>query len=248
MSYHHPMTNRTRRRAAAWFGLSLFAVTAIAAGLSSPGTARAASVSIAVENYDFAPASRTITAGDAVRWTFSGDQHSVTSRDGLFDSGIKDAGGSFQFTFTEAGTYRYYCVVHPDLMSGTIVVKAASATPTPTDRPTPKPTATSTPKPTAHATVKPTATPAPVPSPTPANAGPSDSPAPPASVAPSASASASQALIETPGPSSLTASPAPGPTEPANASDATPILAGGVLLAAIVVVGGWLLARRRRAT
>ena len=61
-----------------------------------------------------------------------GDQHSVTSRDGLFDSGVEDPGGSFQFTFTKAGTYRYYCVVHPDLMSGTIVVKAAPRLPAPT--------------------------------------------------------------------------------------------------------------------
>ncbi|MGZ8438585.1 MAG: hypothetical protein ACXWXR_08605, partial [Candidatus Limnocylindrales bacterium] len=88
------------RPAAGWFGLGLFALILTAAGLLLPGPAGAASVLVAVENYDFAPASRTITAGDVVRWTFSGDQHSVTSRDGLFDSGIKGPGASFQFTFT----------------------------------------------------------------------------------------------------------------------------------------------------
>src|SRR3989442_756413 len=48
--------------------------------------------------------------------------HTVTS-DGssLFDSGFMPTGATFQFTFTMAGTYPYYCTVHP-FMKGTVVV------------------------------------------------------------------------------------------------------------------------------
>ena len=203
-------------------------------------------MSVAVENYDFAPASRTITAGDVVRWTFSGDQHSVTSRDGLFDSGIKDPGGSFQFTFTTAGTYRYYCLVHPDLMSGTIVVKAAAATPRPTVR--------------ADAETEPEAQPE------------ADRPGRPSSPSPTptarvgrrrpeselagalgvgvagCSAAASLALLETPGPTSVAASPAPGSDGTGRLrSDPTPIVAvGGAARRDRPSAAAFSLARRRR--
>jgi len=235
------MNTQTTRRATARFARALFAVTLSAGALQSPGAAQAATVTVAAENYEFAPASRTIMAGDVVRWTFSGDAHSATSRDGLFDSGIKDAGGSFQFKFEKAGTFRYYCVVHPDLMSGTIVVKTASPTPRPTVRPTVKPT----PKPTVGATATPASTPTSAPRPTTPVASSSPSPTPSASVTPSEPAEGSVAVLATPGPSSIAASPAPGSATPSSATGAAPIM-GAVALLVVLVVGGLLLARRRR--
>jgi plastocyanin len=236
------MTTRMSRLAAARLILGFFAIVVPTANLAAPAPVRAATIAVAVEDFDFSPASRTIAVGDVVRWSFSGNPHSVTSRDGLFDSGIKDAGGSFQFRFAKAGTYRYYCMVHPGLMSGTIVVKAASATPKPTVRPTATPTPT--PKPTARATVKPTATPAATPTQTTASA--STSPAP--STAPSDSPGASGAVAETPGPTTVPPSVAPASGPPASAGDTTPMVAGGIVLVAVAVVGGLLLARRRRST
>lgn len=220
------------RAAAGLFAAALATLVALTAG-----SAQAATVTVAAMNYEFKPATRTIAVGDVVRWTFAGDPHSVTSRDGLFDSGVTDPGGSFQFRFTTAGTYRYFCQVHPEQMFGTIVVKAPSATPRPTVRSTAKPT----PRPTA----KPTSTPEPTPTPTQATAvSSSPSPGPSVPVAPSPSADASVALVETPGPSSGAASPAPGATTPTSATDAAPIVVVGVLLAAIAA-GGLLIARRR---
>ena len=60
------------RRAAGCSRLGLLVVIVLRRGFSMPGPVRAATVSVAVENYDFAPPSRTVTAGDVVRWTFSG--------------------------------------------------------------------------------------------------------------------------------------------------------------------------------
>jgi plastocyanin len=47
--------------------------------------------------------------------------HTWTADDGAFDSGNIDGGGTFEFTFTEAGTFAFHCNVHPS-MTGTITV------------------------------------------------------------------------------------------------------------------------------
>lgn len=56
----------------------------------------------------------TINLGDTVEWIFVGPrQHTVTSAMmGLFDSGVRNAGTSFSFTFTSLGEFDYYCQLH----------------------------------------------------------------------------------------------------------------------------------------
>src|SRR2546422_4152159 len=71
----------------------------------------------------FSPTNLTVKVGKTVVWVNKDTvTHTVTS-DGssLFDSGFMPTGATFQFTFTTAGTYPYYCTVHP-FMKGTIVV------------------------------------------------------------------------------------------------------------------------------
>jgi plastocyanin len=232
-------TSRSRARLA--LGVSVATVTLIAL-LGARGV-EATTVTVAAANFQYSPASQTINVGDTVHWTFAGDPHSATSRDGLFDSGIMNPGGSYQFTFRTAGVFKYFCQVHPEQMFGTITVKAAAATPGPTVRPTVRPS----PRPTARPTVRPSPSPTPTPKPAPtATPAPSASPPPSASevASPSESAGASLALVETGVPSGAT-SPGPAPTSPANATDSTPIVVAVVVLAALAG-GGLLLARRRR--
>jgi plastocyanin len=50
-----------------------------------------------------------------------GSTHTWTAADGTFDSGGLAQGESFEFTFTEAGTFEYFCNIHPS-MTGSIVV------------------------------------------------------------------------------------------------------------------------------
>jgi plastocyanin len=71
----------------------------------------------------------TVSIGNTISWVNNDEQiHTVTSGtptggpDGLFDSGIISSKGSFHQTFDAAGTYDYYCIVHP-WMQGTVIAE-----------------------------------------------------------------------------------------------------------------------------
>lgn len=51
-----------------------------------------------------------------------GVSHTFTSEDDLFDSESISPGGTFEFTFEEAGEFTYFCKFHPQ-MTGTLVVE-----------------------------------------------------------------------------------------------------------------------------
>lgn len=65
-----------------------------------------------------------IAVGTTVTWTNNDSvAHTVTQSGGEgFQSGKMDAGATFSYTFTEAGTFDYYCEYHAD-MASTITVK-----------------------------------------------------------------------------------------------------------------------------
>ena len=77
--------------------------------------------------FAFSPASLTIPVGTTVIWkNTTGAPHTATSDDGSsFDSGtanpIAAQGGTFQFTFTKAGTFTYHCAIHPFMKAKIIV-------------------------------------------------------------------------------------------------------------------------------
>lgn len=53
--------------------------------------------------------------------------HTVTSPDGMLNSGIMNAGDRFTYIFTSPGTYYYHCVYHPWMKGEVVVVAAAGA-------------------------------------------------------------------------------------------------------------------------
>ena len=90
---------------------------------------------VKVVNIAYSPDLLEIQVGTEVTWT-SGDEgvhHTVTSGlpgdngvpgvsegkppkpDGVFDGDLPDAGESFSFTFDKAGTYEYFCRIHPSM-------------------------------------------------------------------------------------------------------------------------------------
>lgn len=104
------------------------------AGLDTAGSARAATVNVSIAGFAFAPATLNAQAGDTVVWTNNDSvPHTATSDSGSpsFSTGQIAAGSSASVTFTAAGTYTYFCEIHPG-MRGTIAVAAAAASPTAT--------------------------------------------------------------------------------------------------------------------
>src|SRR5262245_20444218 len=107
---------------------TLAIILALVIGLMWLGNVNAGEpVEAQIKLFQFKPKTIEITAGTTVKWE-NGDQieHSVTSGtpgepSGAFDSGFFMKGGSFEHTFTEPGTYTYFCKRHTN-MTATVVV------------------------------------------------------------------------------------------------------------------------------
>ena len=100
--------------------LLLFAGSSRVRASDQPSTAN---VTIKIDNFVFGPQAITVSAGTTVTWTNSDDiPHTAVSTDGVFKSKVMDTDDKFSYTFTKAGTYSYYCSVHPK-MTGQVVVK-----------------------------------------------------------------------------------------------------------------------------
>ncbi len=75
----------------------------------------------------FQPNPAQVSVGSTVTWTNEDAQpHTVNSGenatpDGTFDSGILAPAATYDFTFTEAGEYPYFCLLHPNMV-GTVSV------------------------------------------------------------------------------------------------------------------------------
>jgi len=83
----------------------------------------AANAAVKIDNFVFGPQTITVPVGTTVTWTNSDDiPHTAVSTDGVFKSKVMDTDETFSYTFTKAGTYSYYCSVHPK-MTGKVVVQ-----------------------------------------------------------------------------------------------------------------------------
>ena len=78
---------------------------------------------VKIDNFSFAPQTLTVPAGTEVTWVNRDDiPHTIVSTDGVFKSKVRDTDEKFSYKFTKAGTYSYYCSIHPK-MTGKIVVQ-----------------------------------------------------------------------------------------------------------------------------
>ena len=122
---------RNRRavlRRLAWTAASVMLAAGVLKGApvaeaqhSSPPAADAKQV--VVDNFAFGPAVVTIPVGATVTWTNHDDiPHNVVSTERKFKSPVLDTDEAFSHTFDVAGTYKYYCSIHPR-MTGQVVVR-----------------------------------------------------------------------------------------------------------------------------
>jgi plastocyanin len=79
----------------------------------------------------FRPAEVTVRTGGTVRWVNDdATYHTVTSTgslarpvpDGRFNGVLDTAGATFSHTFTQPGSYGYFCQPHAEFMAGTVHV------------------------------------------------------------------------------------------------------------------------------
>jgi plastocyanin len=83
----------------------------------------ASSPEIKIDNFTFGPAALKVPVGTTITWVNRDDiPHTVVNTDKTFKSKVLDTDDRFSFTFTKAGTFPYFCSIHPK-MTGTVVVE-----------------------------------------------------------------------------------------------------------------------------
>ncbi|MCK9518795.1 MAG: cupredoxin family copper-binding protein [Dehalococcoidia bacterium] len=106
---------------------TLALVAGFGLGLLPQHNSHAADAAVNIQGFAFAPANVAVNVGDSVTWTNSDTvPHTATADDGSFNTGNLNTGASGSVTFNTAGTFAYFCAIHPS-MRGTVVVTAASS-------------------------------------------------------------------------------------------------------------------------
>ena len=78
---------------------------------------------VKIDNFSFEPTELRVPVGTSVTWTNRDDiPHTVVSTDKVFKSKVLDTDEKFSYTFTQAGSFPYFCSIHPK-MTGKVVVK-----------------------------------------------------------------------------------------------------------------------------
>lgn len=102
---------------------TLFALMLVCSGLVVAAFGSEAATEVRIDNFTMSPKTVTVAPGTTVRWTNADDiPHTIVSDDHVFKSKVMDTGDQFAYTFATAGTFNYFCSIHPH-MTGTIVVK-----------------------------------------------------------------------------------------------------------------------------
>lgn len=92
--------------------------------IDQPGT------TVKISDFSFQPASISVTTGSTVVWTNEDSvSHTITADDGSFDSGSIAGGSRFEHIFSQSGTYRYHCSIHPSMTGEVAVSEAESGSP-----------------------------------------------------------------------------------------------------------------------
>jgi plastocyanin len=102
--------------------LRAFAAGAAVCCLVYGALAASSETRLTIDNFTFKPDAVTIPAGTRIVWVNDDDiPHSIVETTGKFHSPALDTEDKFSFTFDKAGSYEYFCGLHPH-MKGKVVV------------------------------------------------------------------------------------------------------------------------------
>ena len=118
------------RSAAAPFAISRAVIAAMLIGpvvgamlAVAAVAAEDAANAITIDNFTFTPPELTVAVGTTIKWINHDDiPHSVVNKDKVFRSKALDTDDSFSYTFASAGTFDYFCGLHPHMV-GKVIVK-----------------------------------------------------------------------------------------------------------------------------
>ena len=78
---------------------------------------------VTIDNFTFSPKELTVAVGTTVKWVNHDDiPHTVVNTDKAFRSKALDTDDAFSFTFASAGSFDYFCGLHPHMV-GKVIVK-----------------------------------------------------------------------------------------------------------------------------
>ena len=80
-------------------------------------------IEVVIEGFSFNPAIINVPVGTTVVW-YNNDSvtHTVSEQNNLFDNGGLSHNYTFSYTFSERGTFDFYCKPHP-YMKGKVIVE-----------------------------------------------------------------------------------------------------------------------------
>jgi plastocyanin len=118
------------RLAAAKFAPGRAVITAMLAGplvgamlAFGAVAAQGAASEVTIDNFTFGPKELTVAVGTTVKWINHDDiPHTVVEKNTTFRSKALDTDDSYSFTFASAGSFDYFCGLHPHMV-GKIIVK-----------------------------------------------------------------------------------------------------------------------------
>jgi plastocyanin len=107
------------------FALALIILALLPCSSMGQGTAKRkpATHTLTIEGMQFGPATLTVKLGDSIVWV-NKDMfpHTVTAKDGAFDSKQIEPGKSWTYRSVKKGTFAYVCSLHPT-MQGQLQIK-----------------------------------------------------------------------------------------------------------------------------
>ncbi len=78
---------------------------------------------VTIDNFTFTPPELSVAVGTTIKWVNHDDiPHSVVDKNKAFRSKALDTDDAYSFTFASAGTFDYFCGLHPHMV-GKIIVK-----------------------------------------------------------------------------------------------------------------------------
>jgi plastocyanin len=95
--------------------------TVAASEVATETTTAAAGPTIVIADFAFGEPAIATVGQEVTVLNNDGATHTWTSRDGLFDSESLRSGDSFTHVFDTAGTFEFFCAIHPS-MTGSISV------------------------------------------------------------------------------------------------------------------------------